>query len=111
MTAYKDRAGRALAIGQYIRVQECVGRYGQTAIREGEIVELSRYGGATIKTAFEFHEDCGRFGVHYRAAGSLVTVSFPFDGYERFDDFEHGHERWVEIIDAIPGRDSSPNKK
>jgi hypothetical protein len=95
----KDRNGITLALGQHIRIQVCVGRYGQTAIRQGYIVKLSpQWGGVNIRTDFAFDEDCGRFGVETRAAGSSVYVTVPQEGYQRHDDFEHGHEKWSEVI-------------
>lgn len=74
-TEFTDRHGRKLQVGQLIRAQVCVGRYGQTDIREGEIVELNPPFGATIKTRRAFNQDCGRRGLHYRPRGSLVWVT------------------------------------
>jgi hypothetical protein len=81
--AYTDRHGVPLAAGQRIRVQRCIGRYGQTEITEGEIVSLSPWGGATLRTLQ---------GEKY--------VTLIRSGYEKFDDFEHGHEKWTEIVGA-----------
>jgi hypothetical protein len=74
---YTDRHGRVLEIGQRVRVQVCVGRYGQTVIREGVIQSFSPYSGMTLDTGY-----------------TTLTRS----GYEKFEDFEHGHEKWTEII-------------
>lgn len=95
---YTARDGTRLAPGMRIKVQVCTGRYGQTAIRQGTIVELSKFGGATIITDTAFNEDCGRLGVHYRPAGSPVYVTLSRNGYEKFNDYEHGHEIWTVVI-------------
>jgi len=73
-----DRAGRALALGQRVRIQHCVGRYGQTQVSEGIITDMGP-GGVTLDNT------------------RWVTVS-P-NGYHRHQDFEHGHEVWTKIVD------------
>jgi hypothetical protein len=75
---YKDRHGRLLRLGDLVRVQHCVGRYGQTQITEGRVTALGEYGGLTLD------------GARY--------VVVPPEGYHRHVDFEHGHETWVEIV-------------
>lgn len=94
----KDRNGITLAPGQHVRIQVCVGSYGQVAIREGEIVRVDPHSYVILRPDRGFDEDCGRFGVHHRPAGVEVAVTVPRDGYDKFDDFEHGHETWVEVI-------------
>jgi hypothetical protein len=78
---YTDRHGKPLKIGQRVRVQTCTGRYGQTEIREGVIEQFSEYCGMTLKTA----------------SGALIYTTITRAGYEKFDDFEHAHEKWTEI--------------
>jgi len=79
-----DRNGRQLYVGDRIRAQVCVGRYGQTAIVE-----------TTVSTA---HETYGQISANLRTIafhlrdGKLV-------GYREHDDVEHGHETWVEVLD------------
>lgn len=81
--AYTDRYGRALAVGRRVRVQYCVGRYGQTDIVEGVIETLyPDLAGLTLR----------------RADGSLKYVNIERNGFHKFEDFEHGHERWTEIV-------------
>lgn len=107
MNVYKDRNGRELKVGDRVRIQVCTGRYGQTAIRQGAIVAFSPYRAITIKTDEAYSEDCGRFGVHRREAGSHVSVNAEFDGYRKHDDFEHGHEVWTELIEPPPATTQS----
>jgi len=97
--AFTDRNGRLIKPGHHVRIQVCTGRYGQTAIRQGTVTKLSNWGGFMIKTDKDFTEDCGRFGVQLRKAGSEVYVTVPRGGYQKFEDFEHGHETWVEVIE------------
>jgi hypothetical protein len=93
----KDRNGIILAPGQHVRIQVCTGRYGQVEIREGTITRLGAYY-VIMRTHGDFVENMGRFGMHLRRAGTEVSVNVPRDGYEKFSDFEHGHETWVEVI-------------
>jgi hypothetical protein len=79
---YTDRHGTPLAIGQRVRVQVCVGPYGRTAIREGVIKKFSPYSGMTLDTGY--------------------TTIVP-KGYQKFEDFEHGHEKWTEIVSTKEG--------
>ena len=77
----EDRNGKPIHVGDRIRYQHCVGRYGQTAISE-TVVTQAHYPYGQIANA-GFHLDWGR----------NVLV-----GYYKHDDVEHGHETWVEII-------------
>lgn len=93
----KDRHGRPLQPGQRVRVRECVGPYGQCATREGIIKEISQFDGITLEltapaTAY-FRTHC-----EPKKAGDLLYTTAPRDGYHKHDDFEHGHETWVEIV-------------
>jgi hypothetical protein len=86
-TYYEDRHGTQLKVGQVVRVQHCTGRYGQTEIVDGRIAEISPHGGLTLDQAISR----GRF-----LGKTYVTVTRK--GYEKFNDFEHGHEKWTEIL-------------
>ena len=79
MGEFTDRNGRPLKVGQRIRVQHCIGRYGQTEIVSGVITHIVTYCGATL--------DGNRY------------VTIPHNGYSKHNDFEHGHEKWAEIIE------------
>jgi hypothetical protein len=79
-----DRNGRQLHVGDRIRAQVCVGPYGQTAIVETTVTNAHEpYGQISANTR--------TIGFHYRD-GKLV-------GQHVHNDFEHGHETWVEILD------------
>lgn len=94
---YIDRHGKPVRVGQRVRVRECIGRYGQCATREGIVKELSPYGGGTLELtepATIYHRNhCER-----KNKGELAYVVIPRGGYEKFEDFEHGHETWIEIL-------------
>lgn len=94
-----DRHGTQLAAGQHVRIQVRLA-YGQTAIRQGVIERIDdRMPYVILRTDSGFQEDCGRFGVHYRPAGSLVTVWVPWDGYELHHGyFDHTFETWSEVL-------------
>lgn len=99
-----DRSGKPVAVGAKIRVQQCIGRYGQTQIVEGTISQLTEFNGAVLtldKPARQRRHD------HWVTLepGKLFFVSLPgeFDGdryvcARKFEDFEHGHETWVDVI-------------
>jgi hypothetical protein len=75
-----DRHGKAITVGSKIRYQHCVGSYGQTKISETEVRD-SHYPYCQIASA---HFD-------YKS-GKLI-------GYHKHNDFEHGHETWVDVAD------------
>lgn len=99
-----DRGGKAVEVGSLIRVQQCIGRYGQTQIVEGKIDQLTESNGAVLtltKTARQRRHD------HWVMLdiGQRLFVALPgqYDGeiyrcQHRFEDFEHGHETWVEVL-------------
>lgn len=76
-----DRNGTQIHVGDRIRYQYCSGRYGQTAIGETIVTES-----------------------HYQY-GSIGNAAFRFDfktdqlvGKHSHNDFEHGHQTWVEVL-------------
>ena len=78
-----DRFGCQLHVGDRIRAQVCVGRYGQTSIVETIVPNAHEpYGliSAGVRT----------IGFHYRD-GKLI-------GQHVHNDYDHGHETWVEIV-------------
>jgi hypothetical protein len=76
-----DRYGTRLHVGDTIRYQHCTGPYGQTRIGTTVVTE-SRYDYPMIGHAgFE----------HDSKTGTLR-------GYRKHEDFEHGHEKWVEVV-------------
>lgn len=80
-----DRNGVQLHVGDKIRAQVCVGRYGRTQLVETVVTNAHEMygtlysGGTSIPFAFR--------------DGVLV-------GYNRHFDFDHGHETWVQILPA-----------
>jgi hypothetical protein len=105
-----DRNGTRLEKGQTVRVQHCVGRYGQTRTVTGTLDgDVDLYGGMQIVLGPETRafSDYTKFGTKNYKAGEPYYVAsvFSFDhatnrrvGYSKFDDYEHGHESWVEIV-------------
>jgi hypothetical protein len=105
-----DRARKPLSVGQVVRVQHCVGPYGQTDIVEGKIEALHpELRGATLRltkpTTTRASHDAPRRLV---SVGEQFYVALPgeWDGQvylcsRVFDDFEHGHETWAEIVEEV----------
>lgn len=90
-TPVVDRHGKPVHLGDRVRVQHCIGRYGQVRIDEGVVSGdgTAQYGMVPVRT------DDGRLvgaDIKY-TSGSPVGVCF-----DVFDDFEHGHETWLEVI-------------
>lgn len=91
---YFDRHGRPLVPGQQVVVQHCVGRYGRVKQTRGLL--------KSIGSCHEVYIDTGKAG-----EGNCLYPGFNLDaklgeramrGYEKFTDFEHGHEKWIEIV-------------
>ena len=102
-----DRNRTPLVSGQKVRVQFCTGRYGQTAVITGELVGTDGHGDVTVRLDHPFSHDTQKFGVHRYEAGDnfYVCDASDFDsgtqtwvGYKKHEDFEHGHEAWIEIL-------------
>lgn len=91
-----DRHGNPICIGDSIRVKRCVGRYGETITEEGIVVPQTDDNPE--------HADYGNF--RYRNnKGKIECAGVRFDYqtqqavcYTKHNDFEHGHERWVEVL-------------
>lgn len=103
-----DRNRKPLAVGQQLKIQHCVGPYGQTRIDQGTIVDIdTTYRGVTLKLTqpgFKYHRD-HRTPV---AVGENLYIPLPgefdlpagqYQCYRRFEDFEHGHEAWAQIVE------------
>jgi hypothetical protein len=104
-----DRHLVELAIGDKVRCQYCVGRYGQTRQIEGILESIDpAHRTITVKATDggperEFHGNdlcwrglrMGVFDAYNR------PPEFPNDwfvGYYRHNDYEHGYESWVEVL-------------
>lgn len=91
-----DRYGKPVCVGDRIRAQVCVGRYGQTKIHEGVVCEQSKEAPAHAQySQLLFRTDGGKLeyaGVEYGGSNSTVGKC-----YRNHEDFEHGHESWVEV--------------
>lgn len=100
-----DRKGSPVQEGLRVRVQHCIGRYGQVQIVEGVVKTLTEGLGAILvleKAARQRRND------HFVTLepGRQLYVCLPgrLEGKSRYvcdfkhEDFEHGHEAWVEVI-------------
>jgi hypothetical protein len=80
-----DRFGARLHVGDRLRAQCCVGRYGQTRIIETTVTDAHwdycqmNTQGCVISAEFDFAADVLRCRHVHR-------------------DYEHGHETWAEVI-------------
>ncbi len=76
-----NRHGRHIAVGDRIRYQHCVGRYGTTALGETDVTEP--------------HYPYGRI------ANAVFDLDFKANvlrGYRENHNWEHGHVTWVEVL-------------
>lgn len=76
-----DRHGRQIFVGDRLRIQYCTGRYGQTAV-------------VTMTVETEHWPYCS-IG---KGRQSLDAKRNALVGYYKHNDFEHGHEAWIEVI-------------
>jgi hypothetical protein len=103
-TTIVDKNGREIAAGQRLRVQHCVGRYGQVRVDEGVVEQLDTvYRGVTLRMGHATKREIRGIS-HFVAAGELfyIALAGEFDGpvykcMRTHNDFEHGHEAWAEI--------------
>lgn len=96
MTTYFDRYGVPLEVGQRVRVQHCVGRYGQTRIVTGILRKIGQYGNVYVTT--EPPSDEGRC-MYPKFERDPNLGEDAMRGYHEHRDFEHGHETWIEVIE------------
>ena len=100
MVVGQDRNGREIKIGDAVRIQHCVARYGETQVDEGELLSVDKYGGVTLKlsraTRLTVRSSVGFMEVRRYAVGESFYIP---NGLRsgRFEDFEHGHDFWVEV--------------
>jgi hypothetical protein len=76
-----DRHGERIHVGDKLRVQHCVGRYGQTKVEE-----------MTVTEAHWTYCQHGVAGTEYDFAANVLRCK------HTHHDFEHGHDTWAEII-------------
>lgn len=81
-----DRNWIPVCVGDRVRAQICTGAYGQTRIVE-MVIQDEYYPYCQIEVP----------------SGGIMVFEYSFDrdalhGYYRHADFEHGHEKWVEVI-------------
>ena len=96
-----------IEVGQKIEVKICIGRYGQTETVTGIIKKIDEYQGFVIALSHDHQSlDHQRF-VRYHKPGDDYYVPGPFEfdhernayhGYKNHNDFEHGHEAYVKIV-------------
>lgn len=105
---YLDRHRVPLVVGQTVKVQYCSGRYGQVSQATGVLLEIDRYSGIRIRLAHE-HRDAGSNRItRFLNAGDEYYIAsvFAYDGgqtwtgFDHYGDFEHGHDKWIEILAA-----------
>jgi hypothetical protein len=98
---YLDKNGKPLVIGANVTIQYCTGPYGQTRRVTGTLQKIDNFGGMTINLDHNYTY-CGYQGFMYDCKkGEPFYVSSVFDskgkGYSKHEDFEHGHEKWIEL--------------
>lgn len=94
-TPVVDRHGKPVHLGDRVRVKRCTGPYGQTCIEEGVVTEQigggthAQYGSVTFRTDAGKYEGAEVKYIYESPVGVCADV---------FDDFEHGHETWLEVL-------------
>ena len=73
----RDRNGREATVGDQIRVQHCVGRYGQVAVVAGELLQIHMPHGVTLRLDHQVRTVGRDGGVRYVAAGDPFAVVDP----------------------------------
>jgi hypothetical protein len=94
-----DMNNKILKKGDLVEVKHCVGRYGQTQTVQGELTDINNSGGITL--------DDGE-----------LYIAFPWShkdgksiGFDKFEDYEHGHESYVKKINTIDPKYSIPKRR
>ena len=103
-TCTVDRSGILVTSGAKIRVQQCIGRYGQTQIVVGTIDQMTDYNGAVLVLTQPARQRRNDHWV-FLEPGERLYVHLPGEHKDgryvcdkKFDDVEHGHETWVDVI-------------
>lgn len=93
-----DRYGAKVCVGDRVKVRRCVGRYGECVEELGTVVDQSGLHGPSnvaLYGQFDYRTDKGK--IEYASIGYQHATEQAVC-YSRHDDFEHGHEKWVEVI-------------
>lgn len=104
-----DKNRTEITQGARLSVTRCIGRYGQTQTDIGTVEAIdTAYRGVTLKLE---HESRNEFkgAVSYLKPGDLRYISLPgqiigtgpdavFIALRKFDDFEHGHTAFAEVL-------------
>lgn len=85
---FVDRYGKDLTVGDRVRAQHCTGRYGETSIVEGILLRIGDHTDTYIDAP---GGDCIYPG--FSPVGGKVLR-----GYLKHEDYEHGHEQWIEKV-------------
>jgi len=105
---YLDRNGVPVTCGAHVKMQICVGRYGEVREVRGIVAGIDAYHGVTIKLDADqprfrqfdrlYHRKHGPGDMFYASPFAYDHAAGVFRGYYRHQDVEHGHERWIEVI-------------
>lgn len=105
-----DRHGKEFKNGQTIRVQECIGPYGQVAqftakilaVHHPDAAYLTRLQLLTPRTPSVRSTGGGRPAGTEIAAQLAEWNGKQYKAYFRNNDYDHNHETWAEIIEEAP---------
>jgi hypothetical protein len=103
---YFDRHGSPLELGQTVTVQHCVGRYGRTEQLTGKLVSIGIYGNVSLDTGKPGQGNC----VYPGFTPDVSLGPGALRGFDRHVDFEHGHEKWIELV-AEPASEASDSQQ
>ena len=82
---YYDVNGKIVKVGDLVEIQYCSGRYGQTTKVQGIITKMN--GGVTLDDELYLSNP---FNYDHNSGNYI--------GYNKHDDYEHGHETYVKKI-------------
>ena len=103
-----DRDRKPIEVGQKLHIRHCIGPYGQTRVDQGVIEQIdTTYRGVTLRLTqpsyrqFKDHREPAAIGeqLYLSLPGEFDMQRGQFHCYRKFDDFEHAHEAWAEIVD------------
>lgn len=107
---FYDRNGKEFKNGQTIRVQECIGPYGQVAQFTAKILDVHHPDAAYLTRLLLLTErrPSVRSTGSSRPAGTEIAAELTdwngsiYKAYHRNNDYDHNHETWAEILKEAP---------
>ena len=95
---YYDKDEKPLKLGDAVEIQVLTGRYGQTKKYQGKITKMpDQYGSIELDGEYTFQQS-------FKKVGDKKVA------YDKYNDYEHGHETYVKKISSIDPKMAPPKK-